>query len=329
MTPVGGKEVKHVSKSVETVLGPVSCDRLGFTLMHEHLLLSSWDARIADPERLPVREALDLITPVIQDAYDAGVRTLVDVTPYNMGRDMEILREVSRRTGMQIVASTGIFIDESPLIRMADEALLTRMIQREAAEGVQGTPSRCGAIKCGTGEAGLTENNRKILRACGRAQKLTGLPIITHCRPANTRLGLFQQDLFEEQGADLRRVVIGHFRVGDPLDYAENVMRRGSFIAIDQMNFNGHNLAYNLEMIPELIRRGWADHLIFSHDAVICFNHSRWSDWDHRTYVNYAPDSLSFISRVVIPGLLERGVTREDIETIMVRNPARVLGGAE
>ena len=94
MTPVGGKEVKHVSKSVETVLGPVSCDRLGFTLMHEHLLLSSWDARIADPERLPVREALDLITPVIQDAYDAGVRTLVDVTTYNMGRDMEILREV-------------------------------------------------------------------------------------------------------------------------------------------------------------------------------------------------------------------------------------------
>ena len=316
-----------MSAVVETVLGPVQADRLGFTLMHEHLYLGDWNARIADPERLPVQEALDLIIPVVQNAYDAGVRTLVDVTPYNMGRDVNILRAAAEHTGMNIIAATGIFIAEDALIRVAQEEYLTRFLEREAREGIQGTQVRCGVIKCGTGEAGLTENNKKLLRVCGKAQKLTGLPIITHCRPANTRFGLFQQDIFEEQGADLSKVVIGHFRAGDPLDYAENVMRRGSYIAIDQMNFNAHNLAYNLEMIPELIRRGWADRMIFSHDAVICFNHSRWSDWDHRTYVNYAPDSLSFLHRVVIPGLMERGVSSREIETITVKNPARILSG--
>lgn len=316
-----------MSAVVETVLGPVPADRLGFTLMHEHLYLGDWNARIADPERLPIQEALDLIIPVVQNAYDAGVRTLVDVTPYNMGRDVDILRATAEHTGMNIIAATGIFIAEDALVRVAQEEYLTRFLEREAREGIQGTQVRCGVIKCGTGEAGLTENNKKLLRVCGKAQKLTGLPIITHCRPANTRFGLFQQDIFEEQGADLSKVVIGHFRAGDPLDYAENVMRRGSYIAIDQMNFNAHNLAYNLEMIPELIRRGWADHLIFSHDAVICFNHSRWSDWNHRTYVNYAPDSLSFLHRVVIPGLMERGVSAQEIETITVKNPARILNG--
>lgn len=316
-----------MSKMVETVLGPISSDQLGLTLMHEHLLLSNWNARIADPDRLPIHQAIDFITPVIQDAYDNGVRTLVDVTPYNMGRDVEILREVSLRTKMNIIASTGIFIDESAIIRMADEEHLVQMLLREASEGVQGTSIRCGVIKCGTGEAGFTKNNQKLLRVCGKTQALTGLPLITHCRPANTRQGLFQQDIFEEQGADLSKVVIGHFRIGDPLDYAENVMRRGSYIAIDQMNFNAHNLEYNLQMIPELIRRGWADHLIFSHDAVVCFNHSRWTDWDHSSYINYAPDSLSFIIRVVIPGLLSRGVTEKEIETIMLRNPARIFGG--
>lgn len=315
------------AKRIESVLGPISAEELGLTLMHEHLLLSDWNARIADPQRLPVDKAVELIAPVLRDAYAHGVRTLVDVTPYNMGRDVELLRQVSELTGMNIIAATGIFIDESALIRVPEEEYLVRMIERETREGVQGTAARCGVIKCGTGEAGLTDNNRKLLRACGRAQALTGLPIITHCRPANTRFGLFQQDIFEDQGADLERVVIGHFRVGDPLDYAENVMRRGSYIAIDQMNFNAHNLAYNLEMIPELIRRGWAERLVFSHDAVICFNHSRWSDWDHRSYINYAPDSLSFILRVVVPGLMERGVSREEIETILVRNPARILGG--
>lgn len=314
---------------VQTVLGPIQSNQLGFTLMHEHLCLSDWNARIADPLRLPLEEAIDFITPVVRNAREAGVSTLVDVTTFNMGRDIRILEEVSRRTGMNIVAATGIFLDENALIRVPEEERLLNFVLREAGEGVQGTPIRCGVIKCGTGEAGLTDNNRKLLRVCGAAQRETGLPIITHCRPANTRFGLFQQDIFQEQGADLTKVVIGHFRVGDPLDYAENVMRRGSYIAIDQMNFNGHNLAYNLEIIPELIRRGWAKQLIFSHDAVICFNHSRWNEWDHSQYINYAPDSLSYLSRVVIPKLLERGVTEEAIYTIMVENPARLFGGGD
>lgn len=313
---------------VQTVTGKIDEDELGFTLMHEHLYLGSWQNRIADPEWFCREEAMEMIEGVLADAVRAGVRTLVDVTPLNLGRDVGLLLEAAERTGMQIVASTGVFVDEAGWLNQISEENLLRMILRETREGVQGTEIRCGAIKCGTGEQGFTDINKKILRACGRAQRETGLPLITHCRPAGTRQGLFQQDILEEQGADLSRVVIGHFRNGDSIDYAENVMRRGSYIAVDQMNFNGHQLEHNMKVIPELIKRGWASRLILSHDAVICYNHTRWRDWDHRKYINYAPDSLSYIHRVVIPMLSERGVTTEELHTIFVDNPRRIFGGS-
>lgn len=311
---------------VKTVSGEIPAKALGFTLMHEHLYLGNWNNRMADPLWFCHPEAMEMITGVLRDAVREGVKSLVDVTTCNMGRDIGLLKEAAEATGMQIVASSGVYEDESGYFSQISETNLLKMILREIEDGVGEQKIRCGAIKCATGKYGFTENNRKLFRACGRAQRETGLPVITHCRPAGTRQGLFQQDILEAQGADLKKVVIGHFRVGDNLDYAENVMRRGSYIAIDQMNFNAHQLSHNLEVIPELIRRGYAGRLILSHDAVICYNHTRWSDWNHREYINYAPDSLSYIIREVIPALLERGVTKEQIHTIFVDNPQKIFG---
>lgn len=311
---------------VRLVTGEILPEALGFTLMHEHLYLGNWNNRMADPLWFCHSEAMEMIIGVLQDAVDAGVRTLVDVTTCNMGRDIGLLKEAAEATGMQIVASSGVYEDESGYFSQIPEEHLLKMILREIKEGVGTQKICCGAIKCATGKYGFTENNCKLLRACGRAQRETGLPVITHCRPAGTRQGLFQQDILEDQGANLEKVVIGHFRLGDNLDYAENVMKRGSFIAIDQMNFNAHQLSHNLEVIPELLRRGYAGQIMLSHDAVICYNHTRWSDWNHREYVNYAPDSLSYITREVIPHLMERGVTKEQIHTIFVKNPKRIFG---
>lgn len=308
-------------EAVQTVTGPCAASELGFTLVHEHLLLSNWNNRIADPQWLPYDKAISFIEPVIADAKAAGVDTLVDCTPLNLGRDSQLLLDISRHTGMKIIATTGIYVDEDGWLAQIAEENLLKFLLREIQEGTQGTSVRCGAIKCATDRFGFTPINKKVLRVCGRASAQTGVPIITHCRPENTRQGLFQQDIFEEEGADLRRVLIGHFREGDPIDYAENVMRRGSYLGIDQMNFNAHHLPFNLELIAELVQRGWREHLMLSHDAVVCYNHSRWADWDHGKYINHAPDSLRYLKCTVVPMLLERGMTEEDIHTIFVENP--------
>ena len=120
--------------------------------------------------------------------------------------------QVSERTGINIIATTGVYMDESGWLNLISEENLLKYILREIQDGTQGTQIRCGAIKCATDRFGFTPINRKTLRACARAAIETDLPIITHCRPENTRQGLFQQDIFEELGVDLNHVLIGHFR---------------------------------------------------------------------------------------------------------------------
>lgn len=312
-------------KSINTVTGSIDINELKFTLMHEHLLLSDWNLRLADPNFLKIDEAMTMIEEVIADAKVHGVSTIVDVTPINDGRDVRLMKEIASRTKMNIIAATGVLGCEPVWLRDMPEELLVKLFVRELTEGCQGTDIKCGVIKCGTTELGFNKNTVKALRAAGKAQSLTGVPIITHCRPANTRQGLFQLDLFEEQGADLSKVVIGHYRIGDPLDYALNVMNRGAYIAIDQMNFNAHQLKHNLNVIKDICQRGLSHRLILSHDAVICFNSANWNDYDHKSYINYAPDSLSYLSREVIPLLIQEGVTQEAIHQIFIENPKNIF----
>lgn len=98
---------------VETVKGSISLDELGFTLMHEHLYLGDWNHRMSDPEWFDYEDGMNMITGVLRNAMEAGVKTLVDVTPFNLGRDVDLLLEAAQKTGMNIVAATGAYIDES------------------------------------------------------------------------------------------------------------------------------------------------------------------------------------------------------------------------
>lgn len=164
---------------VETVKGSISLDELGFTLMHEHLYLGDWNHRMSDPEWFDYEDGMNMITGVLRNAMEAGVKTLVDVTPFNLGRDVDLLLEAAQKTGMHIVAATGAYIDESGQFSQISEENLLKMILREVREGVGTAHIRCGVIKCGTDRFGFTDLDKKLLRACGRAQKETGLPIIT------------------------------------------------------------------------------------------------------------------------------------------------------
>lgn len=315
-------------KKVNTVLGEMDASALGFTLVHEHCYLGSWNNRMADPFWYDEQDGMNMITGVLQDAKAHGVHTIVDCTTQNMGRDICILREASEKTGVNIISASGCMMDVANWAQQIPLDNLTKMIVREITEGVQGTGIKCGVIKCGI-ENALDKVTEKMLIACGRAQAITGVPIMTHCRPAGHEFGLQQLDIFEKEGADLSRVVIGHYRRGDSLEYAERIFQRGANLAIDQMNFNGHQFAYNMALIPELIRRGYTEQLFLSHDAVIVYNHSPWRDFDHRSYINYAPDSWSHMARVIIPALEERGVSREQVRQIFCGNPMRLYGGGQ
>lgn len=307
---------------INTVLGPIKENELGFTLMHEHCYLGSWAHRIAFNDWLDKEAALDMIVTVLKDAKSHGVNSIVDVTAINMGRDINLIYEASLQSKVNIIAASGYMYDEAD--RVSSEGIID-IILSEVNQGIQNTSIKPGVLKTGTSELGFTKSNVKILNAVAEASRITNLPIITHCRPANTRQGLFQLDIFESHGVDLSNVVIGHYRNGDSLAYAREVMNRGAYLAIDQMNFNNHQLEHNLEVIPQLVSEGYANHLILSHDAVIVYNFEKWNRWDHKKYINYSENSLSHISRNIIPALLKRGVSQKDIDKMMIENPKRIL----
>ncbi len=310
---------------IETILGPIQADQLGYTLMHEHLMICDWNLRTADPEFLDYEKTLDTITEVLKNAKSSGVDSLVDATTSNMGRDIKMMEEASKRSGISIIASAGYYLLEGGSMRYISDESLLKALLKELTEGIAGTKIKAGIVKAATDKAGLTKDNVRCLRACGKAAAMTGVPIITHSRPPGTRYGLFQLDIFEEEGVDLRKVVIGHYRNGDSISYAREAMDRGAYIAIDQMNFNEHEIAFNQKRIKELIDLGYEDQIILSHDAVINYHYDADNRHDMHDYINYAPDSLSYLPTRGSKKLMEAGIRPETLHKIFFDNPRKVF----
>lgn len=310
---------------VQTVLGSVDADQLGFTLMHEHLLCSDWAKRACFPGYFNQADALETMIQVVLRAKAAGVTTIVDATPINLGRDIETLRMVSQQTGVQIVASTGLYATEDKwLDRISQDGLLYLYLQ-DLQQGMQGFDCKAGIIKCATDKDGFTGGNLKMLRAAARAQRESGVPLLTHCRPPGQEQGLRQQEIFAAEGANLEQVVIGHFRIGDSLSYGEQVLRRGSYLGIDQMNWQERNLAHNIEVIKTLLAKGWERQLVFSHDAVVCYNYEHMEFADTDGYVDFAPNMLSYLKETAWHKMVQAGISEKALHTIFYENPKRLF----
>jgi len=307
--------------TIPSVLGPLSTDELGFTLMHEHVLIANWAMRQSFPDYVDVPRFVEAAAAELRIARERGVRTMVDLTPINLGRDIHVIRTVSERSGVQIVAATGFYWTEEPWMEAWDHDALLRFLLRDLGEGIQGTSIRAGIIKCATDRHGVTDLNKKILEVTARAHRRSGAPISTHTSVAH-RTGLAQQDVFEAEDVDLSRVVIGHCGDSVDIDYLEKILRRGSTIGMDRFGIDIIlPTKQRVATIVELCKRGWAGQLVLSHDA------SCHIDWFPKDLIRKAVPNWHFlhISDDVLPALRESGVGEEAIRQMTVDNPRRVF----
>jgi phosphotriesterase-related protein len=307
---------------VQGVLGPIDVAALGFTLMHEHVLIANWAMRQSFADYVDVPRLVERAAGELRTAREHGVRTIVDLTPINLGRDVHVLRAVAERSGMQIVAATGFYWNDEPWMEAWDHDTLLRYLLRDLVDGIQGTPARAGILKCATDRHGVTDLNRKLLEVTARAHRRTGVPISTHTSAAH-RTGLAQQDVFEAEGVDLSRVVIGHCGDSEELDYLERVLRRGSTIGMDRFGVDVIlPTAQRVKTIVELCKRGWAGQMVLSHDA------SCHIDWfPSRELLRQAVPNWNFlhIPDDVVPALREAGVDEPAIRQMTLGNPRRIF----
>ncbi|GIW41787.1 MAG: phosphotriesterase [Candidatus Binatia bacterium] len=306
---------------VNGVLGPIDTADLGFTLMHEHVLVANWSMRMAFPDWIDREAHVERAVREVRSAKERGVRTIVDLTPINLGRDIHVIREVAEKAEMQIIAATGFYWTEEPFFLGWDADRLVEILVRDITHGIQGTDAKAGIIKCATDEPGVTPTNRKLLQVAARLHRATGVPISTHTH-VQSLTGLAQQDVFEEEGVDLRRVVIGHCGDTEDLDLLERILRRGSFVGMDRFGLDMIlPTEKRVSVVAELCRRGWAGQIVLSHDACCHI------DWAPPGLLEAAVPRWNFrhIPDDVLPALRKEGVSEEDIRTMTVDNPRKIF----
>jgi phosphotriesterase-related protein len=183
--------------------------------------------------------------------------------------------------------------------------------------GIGDTGIRAAVLKLATDAQGMTEDVARLARAIARVHVRTGTVICTHTH-AQTQRGLEQQEVFREHGVDLNRVMIGHSNETTDLDYLERLIENGSYVGWDRCGLDIIvPLDAQLDTLAELCRRGYADRLMLSHDKM-CF-----SDWFKNAETDMVVPNwqYTYIHSGVLPALRERGVTDDQIEQVLVRNP--------
>jgi phosphotriesterase-related protein len=322
--------------TIQSVSGPLEAQDLGRVLMHEHVFILDPDFLINYPELDGFDEARHVPDAIVRlnELKAGGIDTIVDLTVLGIGRNIARIATVQAETDLQILVATGLYtFNEVPhVIHIRGlsypggaAALLTEMFVGDINEGIAGTGVRAAILKCATDAQGVTPDVELVLRAVSRAQRATGVPISTHTHALSKR-GLEQQDVFESEGVDLSRVVIGHSGDTTDLAYLEEIMRRGSFIGMDRFGIDPI-LSFDdrVATVATLCERGHADQMVLSHDAA-CF-----IDLSPNIRTHLPNSHYLHITRDVIPALEKHGVRQDQIDQMLITNPRRIFdhpGGA-
>ncbi|MEK3937095.1 phosphotriesterase-related protein [Sporosarcina sp. FSL W7-1349] len=304
---------------INSVTGALDLDNLGYTLIHEHMRTRSEAVAVQFPHLYDEQEEFELAVRQVAEAKRFGVKTIFDPTVMGLDRDVQLMKRISRETGVQIIPATGVYTFNFLPSRFAVNsiAFLADQFIRDIEVGIQNTGIKAGFLKCAADAQGITPDVEKVIRAVARAHLQTGLPIMTHSHPA-TETGLRQVEIFKEEGVNMGRVLIGHCGDTDNLEYIEKVLDYGVFIGMDRYGLTkALSTEKRNETVKKLADKGYADRMFLSQDY--CCTTDMYKP-NHLKKEAYPDWSMTFLLREVIPTLLEQGITDEQIQIMMVEN---------
>jgi len=314
---------------VNTVRGPVDSADLGFTLMHEHIVLESPAVMLNWPEAFDRARAIELGVRKLAEANAAGVKTIVDQTTADNGRDVPLVVEIAERSAVNIIVATGIWLFVPRFFRMQSPEEVAALLVRDIEDGIQGTTVKAGIIKAATEGERVVGLQELSLRACARAHRRTGIPLATHS-DALPRGGLDQQRVLAEEGVDLSRVIIGHSGDTEDIDYLRRLLDRGSYVGMDRFgltHIHGQRFLATSErvrVIAALCREGFSRQLFLSHDTSP-YPDGRTAEYQEREWPDWR---WTHIPREVLPALRDQGVSDTAIQE-MTQGNARTFFGRQ
>jgi phosphotriesterase-related protein len=311
----------HVTPHIQTVLGPIDPGDLGWALPHEHTAIALWHI----PNRWDYWE-LRRDEPVMVEELGAfraaGGGAIVDLTLDGVGRDPAWLAGIAQATGLHVVMGSGwyrgVHYPVDALIDRRSVDALADVIVGDASNGVGDGGIRAGIIgEIGTDKPWLSAQEERVHRAAARASRRTGLAITTHA--VQSTVGLDQLDVFEAEGADISRVVIGHADSNPSLAYHLAIAERGATVEFDFLGMSftpleRHGESRIIDNLRELLGRGHVERIVLSQD--VC----------HDSQLRrYGGNGYTYLADTFLPRLRAAGVSDDEIRTITIDNPRRLL----
>ena len=318
---IAGRPPQTVSppapRLVPTVTGPLGAQRLGLTLMHEHLLVDFVGADQVSPSRYDANQAFNVILPHLARARTAGCETLVDCTPAYLGRDVRLLMRLSGASGVNILTNTGYYgaAKDKHLPRHAfteSAAQLAARWTREFDRGIDGTDIKPAFMKIGVDEAPLSEVDAKLVRAAALTARATGLPIASHTSTGAAAMA--EIDLLDRAGVPAGAFIWVHAHNERDTTFHTRAARAGAWVEFDGVS--DASVDRHVELVRQMKAQGLLDRVLVSQDA-------GWYHVGEPGGGQFRPFETIFTT--FIPALMAAGLTKEDVRQLLIENPRRAL----
>lgn len=309
---------------VRTVLGDIPASELGVCYAHEHIYIDRSFTTFATPDF-----QIDSVPAAIEELCEfhrAGGRAMVDSMPCDSGRNVAKLAEISRGSGVHIVAPTGLHLAKyyppghwSERLPAADLARLFIADIEDGADAndyggpsIERLPHRCGVIKVASGAGRIDAHEEKIFEAAAAAHHATGAPILTHTEQGTAALE--QMELFGRLGVEPAHVVLSHTDRRPDRQYHLEILATGVFVEFDSaFRWPAERGNPTRDLVVYLFEQGRGGQVMLGMDA------ARRRYWKHYG----GKPGLSFLLTEFWDSLRAAGLRDEDRAAIFVDNPAR------
>jgi len=343
--------------TVNTVLGPIDSNLIGQTMSHVHLTIDimcwfrppdSGVLRGLSESRINLqnlglvrRNAMLFKDNLVQDDLDlatneagqyrlSGGHTLINCDLPGMGRDVTALQKIARAAELNVVASTGWYVQAShpPGIARKSVEELSEIMIREITTGIANTGVKAGNIgeiaMSGQPHEPFQPGEEKVLKAAARAQKATGVSLTVHPNFPADHWDTYL-DVLEREGADLGKCYMSHLGLYPDVNVAKRILKRGvGFVSYDQLgheelfeNIMGPGRGFSTDKeevrcVIEMLEAGYANRVLLSAEVAMKTCYKAYGGWGY-----------SHVHENIIPWLKSLGASGEQIHSIMVDNPRR------
>ncbi len=297
---------------IQTVLGNIKKEELGITMAHEHFNIDLDHVRHDGVSKI---ETVEEVVPEIEKMMALGVNSAIEVSTIDMYRDIHKLKRISEITGLKIVAATGYYLSEyhpEELTQKSAEEIAETFI-KELTVGIDDTDIKAGIIaEIASSPKGFVGQEKKVLEAAGIASSKTGFAVSTH----TGKVTAFETvKTLLDKGVDPDKIIIGHQDLIDDTEYHLELLKNGVNIGFDTCGKSAYmSDEVRAHNIMKLIEKGYGDHIVLSNDI------------SRRTYfTSFGEKGYLSVMKITVPLLKEYGISDEDLNKLLVLNPARIL----